>query len=101
MTYNSQRINRDPYPWVTVFGIAEGFRIAREDGRHLKHDFQPRPEFDNNPNPILAGIREGENDACSALDMLRGDAREWWNPLVVTDAHIDHARKVLERLAAL
>lgn len=55
----------------------------------------------NKPNPILTGIRDGENTLESAAAMLQEDAREWWNDLVITDEHIDHARRVLTRLANL
>lgn len=80
-----------------------GVRMTDPDGKVNGRSlaWQPRPEYARpEPNPILVGIREGDNSVEGALDMLHEDAREWWTP-VVSDAHIIHARRVLTLLAAL
>lgn len=92
-------LNHDPHP-VRIAG-----RQARSKRMLWSSDvMDPRPEFDhvqhNEPNPILVSIREGYHDIESALALLQDDAREWWTP-VVSDAHIDHAHRVLTRLANL
>lgn len=96
-------VTRDPEPW-------------REPGRHggryaekFGNDdiFDPRPEFDHPVNRILAGVRD---DMAGSTD-LNGDAKataEYWlsfsddwdkDGLTATPDEIDHARRVLTRLA--
>lgn len=97
--FNSQKINNDPMPWLDVFGHGR-----KRKQRYVNDEFAPRSEFDNNPNPILESFRSaGGVDPSGLLLWLdhvgqnRSDAGYLW----VKDVHIEHARKVLTRLAAL
>lgn len=131
--FNSQKINTDPRPFYiaeddsrrTVSEIeADGADERFPNGGILYNlaTFAPRPEFDNNPNPILVDFRrfdatracsttahsaavyldalidaDVENEATHSLDMLyetpyRPSERE---------AHEAHAAQVLQRLANL
>ncbi len=104
--FNSQKINNDPEPYIIDFGLALGMVRSSEDaGSHWdSHDtyYDPRPEYDNNPNPILVQFRETQEE-----ELPYSDTREWLyflnNPLTnswsyATEKHVIHARKVLERL---
>lgn len=99
--FNSQKVNTDPYPWrhwppyggelreIRYASQLDGFRDPQAAGPIR---FEPRPSFDNNPNPILVEFRNLTNrDAASVLRQLPS----FYTP------HIDHARKVLQRLANL
>ncbi|UOR02080.1 hypothetical protein MUN77_01730 [Leucobacter allii] len=119
--FNSQKINNDPFPWDWIGNTTgeSGGRCAAdvpEDCRHAYHGvFDPRPEFDNSPNPILVdfrrslGIQERGSVAAHARWWLRlrdiepDMTAECWSdpPIAFTDEHYAHAWKVLERLAAL
>lgn len=95
--FNSQKINNDPEPYIIDFGLALGtVRSSEDSGSHWdSHDtyYEPRPEYDNNPNPILVEFREAEapDKVTRWLDLL--DGAEEWPP-----EHINHARAVLTRL---
>lgn len=100
--FNSQKINNDPEPWKGESGFRNPCHTPWSD-LHA-----PRPEFDNNPNPILLAFRE-------AVDTGGGNTlhvASWWDregvnafvalsPSYIAPSQIAHARKVLERLAAL
>lgn len=95
--FNSQKINSDPVPYIIDFGLALGTVRSSEDaGSHWdSHDtyYDPRPEYDNNPNPILVEFREAEapGKIYRWLDLLDG-ATEW------SQEYVNHSRKVLTRL---
>ncbi len=64
--------------------------------------FDPRPEYDhtqhNEPNPILVDARlDDEFNPSHILAHLLGYAEA----MDASSAHIDHARRVLERLIAM
>ena len=103
--YTSQHQNHDPYPFQTRWN--DGGRKGRyahdvsewtEGMGTCQHE--PRPEFDNTPNPLLVAYREIHD----------GDMRGWGAWLFLAselsveklddDAHYQHARKVLRKLAA-
>lgn len=92
--FNSRKINNDHEPYVGWSGkrYNEETRTfaSLEDG---PVGVDPRPEYDNNPNPILVEFREAEapGKIYRWLDLLDG-ATEW------SQEHIDHATKVLTRL---
>lgn len=93
--FNSQRINNDPFPWVAG---GSGYRWPHPAPGVGRWDF--RPEYDNNPNPILVSFREDTNPhAESWFESLDNNYRDvTFGPQDWTEKHIDHARKVLERL---
>ena len=105
MIFNSQRINNDPQPWQGA-DLSRKSRYSRFAPAH-----RPRPEYDNNPNPILLDFRAN-----------KGSAMEWWGMLAgfhpgsavrkfiaeipdefgeVTQEHLTHAALVLYRLRRL
>lgn len=126
--FNSQKISKDPKPYKV---IESGHRF--ESGRYWADSnsagnfttYAPRPEYDNNPNPILVAFRE----YCAGADSrsIRWAAGVW--ALEIEYPHGDeqrgtvagilddiaavprrksyveaterHARRVLARLAAL
>ena len=110
MMFASRKINRDPMRWY----------CEECDMRHAELDFcehdviehDPRPEFDNNPNPVLVAFRErweasggsiGLADASRlrrlSVHFLTRINGEFYTQRGVSRAHIDHARRVLQRLA--
>jgi hypothetical protein len=96
--YTSGKVSHDPLPWACAHGkrADEPWKLDREDRR-----YDPRPEFDNH-NPILVAFRK-YNTANPELDTAEG----WlWgienghnDP--ATPEQIDHARRVLTKLAAI
>lgn len=101
--------NDDPYPWIHTHAgescLDTGGRFAFNNG--IGNEYAPRPEFclpNNNPtNPILSGFR-AERQKCRTRDeqcdllfgwisWLRNPYWEW------SPEHIEHARRVLTRLA--
>lgn len=108
-------LNRDPAPFRIWTGPWAGTRAAQAVPGMTELD--PRPEFGhvqhNQPNPILVAFRNRAEDV--TLDYwawaLEAEAAfgGWssWNHsdhpahslTIATDAQIDHARRVLERLA--
>ena len=114
--YNSQKRNNDPMPWHEW---ETGTRYSGEEVRAKNARgetwyglaLDPRPEFDNNPNPLLVEVRKCEQATgdqwgrSMMLDALTSDTRA---PEIFREAvresrpeHIAHARKVRARLAAL
>ena len=64
------------------------------------------PKFDNNPNPLLEAFRADCNEvelsaARNACGWLGGDQMEFFEEAGWPQEHVDHARKVLQRLARL
>ena len=109
--FASRKINTDPLPWR----CNEHDDSCRDPQRSIAcHTFSPRPEYGNEPNPVLVAFRELDRvRACSttghnaaqelqhmAWDAER-DAFTYWNdlPEIPTYAQMTLARKVLERLA--
>lgn len=103
--FNSQRINNDPFPYVS----SSGSRHANPGwmGSEYFSNRQERKEYDNNPNPLLEYFRDamgsGEYEAVALAEVWVGlidSGYDWQDEdgVRVTPAHIDHARKVLERL---
>lgn len=97
MTFNSQKINTDPRPWVDSRGLHWTRETAPGSGEVRK--LMARPQFDNNPNPILVGLRRAIERGIS-VDTIRFafascDANP---PHHITRDHIEHARRVLMRL---
>jgi hypothetical protein len=90
-------LNHDPKPYTD------------ESGRHatgyFSRDCRPHPEFDhvqhNEPNPILVSFRANDQhpDAQRWADSLRQPSLSSWHN--ASPDHIEHARRVLERLAYL
>lgn len=131
--FHSQKINTDPRPYYiaeddsrrTVVEIeADGGDERFPNGGLLYNlaKFDPRPEFDNNPNPILIDFRrfiagrgetassrsaavylaalvdpDVENEATHSLDRLYEEPYRYSE----RQAQEAHARKVLQRLARL
>jgi len=120
MIFNSQRTNNDPYPfiwsghskWNQMRADTDMFRKgAPAYHPTMDYRYRPRPEYDNNPNPILLDFRAN-----------KGSATEWWGMLAgfnpgsavrkfiaeipeefgeVTQEHRAHAALVLYRLRRL
>lgn len=100
--FNSRKINNDPFPYVSESGT----RHANPGwmGSEYFSNRRERPEYDNNPNPILEAFRE-DIYAVGTVQEARNCLRYWdlylkfvkkdWTFRVV---HINHARKVLTRL---
>ena len=123
--FSSQKISRDPWPYVWA-GHSERDQMRADTHMFRKgapsyhptmpYQYRPRPEFDNNPNPVLELFREGRSGGPlheDARDYLRAMSEDQWayasdqanvevNTMAVergaTDAHYAHARKVLQRL---
>lgn len=115
MIFNSQKINTDPEPFLS---ISDGKRITRAKylsgspaARKAGWMLAPRHKYDNNPNPVLLSFRADAEesvgtDAGEFIETVSTLATHWLNSDGVGDgyatpAHIDHARKVLTRLASL
>lgn len=103
--FNSQKINTDPQPYVIAVGIGAGMRVDEGAtlGWHDQYDYVPRPEYDNNLNPILlefrSALEHGVSDASlralfNQIDMHLAE----WRRMGADEAQLDHARKVLTRL---
>lgn len=113
-------LNRDPVPYRIWTGPWFGTRTSRPIPGMTEHD--PRPEFDhvqhNAPNPVLVAFRDDKNSGPVGyvVDGRRPSRLEHWlmqiAPLDRTAvaigtgtqpsvAQIDHARRVLTRLANL
>lgn len=99
--YNSRKVNRDPYPYTT--NGEWGGKPLRSDKPYFQGSHDPRPEFDNNPNPLLTAFRwvQGENpeDTENPIEWLESVLAHDWVESELDADHIDHARKVLGRLA--
>lgn len=97
-------LNRDPEPWVIDMGIVLG--TIRSEVEWTGDEFadsyrNPRPEYDavqhNEPNLLLGVARRAHEDGhlSDFIEGFLGDGAMTGHPM------IDHARKVLSRLAAL
>lgn len=112
--FNSQKINTDPAPWRCVVDQSRADDPWAAGATPGGYSYEPRPKFDNTPNPVLVAFREFDAArACSTtghsatLELQRmawdaeRDAYAYWHdlPEIPTHAQMTHARKVLERLA--
>jgi hypothetical protein len=99
--YTSGKTHHDPLPHIDAHGrrFEEAYTAPYRDCRQCTTTYDPRPEFDNH-NPILSTIRECATiEPASWLDtpLIRGEL-----PMAAYRVeHIDHARRVLSKLAAL
>lgn len=121
--FNSQKINTDPTPLYSVLmrsarngstsewamrSISKDTAIETAIGVYPGHEVHSvgviynRPEYDNNPNPLLENFRLIDDGRKEFADWVRdiGQNPEKWAALYAP-AHIDHARKVLKRLTRL
>lgn len=113
--FNSQKINNDPKPWRFVHSNGSETRVRDASGyEELGWEYDPRVEYDNQPNPILVEFRYHAHQDWTG----RGTAwlaRHWtsseymWQEMCLSDDSLsdeplgtpeqeDHARKVLTRL---
>lgn len=94
---------RDPEPWI---------HPVYENRYPEQHSFWvgktwwfPRPKFNTPMNPILAALRAnvgaGSDLAGQVRVFLNTSKLDWSVMLGANDAQMEHARKVLARLAAL
>lgn len=83
--FNSQKINNDPFPYVSESGT----RHANPGWLNSEYfsNRRERPEYDNNPNPILVKLRENSLGWETIEEIAKGNL-----------GHIDHAKRVLEKL---
>lgn len=110
-------VTRDPRPWDASRSRPSSLGQIREWRRFASHaeaerwgqvvEFDPRPEFAHPVNRILVALRKWEIPAELAIQTLNGyslaydhidDWCDEWEFLVTPD-EIDHARRVLTRLA--
>lgn len=109
--FNSQRINNDPFPYVTYANHhrtdkrSAEWDIQSDGGVEYVRVYEPRPEYDNDPNPILLILRENiaRSQAGWAFEVNRmllwvEIAQEMAESRVFSREEEEHARKVLERL---
>lgn len=102
--FASRRVNVDPFPYVGEHGSRHAYPGTLNQKRL---EFDPRPEFDNVVNPILADYRTD----CEHTTWGRRNPLDWMNeaanpdtwPGVVfpfSDDAVKHARRVLQKLVA-
>lgn len=91
--FASRAINTDPFPYVGEHGSRHAY-AGTLNQKPLT--FSPRPEYDNNPNLVLVTFRYND-DTRDPVEWLAYSEGAFIGPL----AHLEHARKVLTRLAAL
>lgn len=85
------KANHDPHPWKRY-----NVRLRRKPYRDGLPGvrYAPRPEFDVPDNPILAAYRK-------SMPLDPANALGWLAYVVAPAEQIEHARKVLTKLAAL
>lgn len=107
--YTSGKTHSDTLPWKWIGNTSGAFSgrcsaDVPQDAQHAYHgEYDPRPEYDNH-NPILVAMRQELDCYASAVDAAadwlhsieRGDHDE-----TISDDKLDHARRVLSKLAAL
>lgn len=103
--FNSRKISNDPTPWVNP---KSGGRYAPGTVGQFYGDFEysPRPEFDNNPNPILLAFREAvKADPDAAREPYEWLLTAWLEVHAGTELwsvpHYLHAEHVLRLLEAV
>lgn len=103
--FNSQKINNDPFPYVSESGTRHANPGWLNSGYFSNR--RERPEYDNNPNPILISFREqsdwgninqtGKYEECAEWLWWLGDPTHSVYKFQRLE-HIDHAKRVLEKL---
>lgn len=104
--FNSQKINNDPKPYVTYANHHRTdvrsweWDIQSEGGVEYVRVYDPRPEYDNNPNPILESARvakrQGYLDEFANSFIREAEYQATYYP--PTAEVVDHAHKVLTKL---
>ena len=102
--YTSGKATHDPRPWLHDHHVEcheNGGRMATNNG--IGNIYDPRPEYDNH-NPMLADFRSiiSSRSVFTPRD-LADFWLEHWEEVSHGEsaAHIDHAHRVLSKLAAL
>lgn len=94
--YNSQRVNNDPLPYTGPRG-----RAAINYGLGVQ-GYNPRPQYDNNPNPILEAFRtvsENPRGGLVALaERVLKNRHGIWDEKIIGRSHQEHAHRVLTKL---
>ena len=96
----------DREPWVNPEGhrVSNAERIGkiyfRSPGEAIRYEYRPRPE---RANPILIAFRKHGANLFGGIDgwLKYAMGGVYADGLPITPDHIEHARKVLTRLAAL
>jgi len=99
MIFKSKQVTRDPELWRDAIGLRHPRRMGFE-----YEWFEPRPGYDHPVNRILVAFRQGRfasldwflHEYCHDTDSWVWDGTDAENP---TPEEIDHARRVLTRLA--
>jgi hypothetical protein len=107
-------LNHDPEPWQAPWPNLRRSESRSPFNVHDRWEHKPRPEFDhaqhNEPNPILVAFREDARvqieDGMDVIDVavswIEGESLGDDGVFVGYDPDfLDHARKVLTRLARL
>lgn len=98
--YNSQRVNNDPQPYLWRSG--ERTENPSVWGNRPPHTFNPRPEYDNNPNPLLEAFRtisEHPRGGLVALaERVLKNRHGLWDEEINDPSYIEHAHRVLTKL---
>jgi hypothetical protein len=107
--YSSRVPNTDPMPWTDFYGTRYAYPFSSRPIVDLARD--ERPEFDHVPvategaNPLILEFREFSGIAemwVKALDDESFIAETGYAyQTQIDDSQVDHARRVLTRLAAL
>jgi hypothetical protein len=120
--FTSGKISNDLWPYVRTYNGADETRIDAPQASQNKARFEngfgeivitvyrPRSEFDHH-NPILVAFRDAEHAGATAQDVLddfAGYQVEYPGAQVMAEAsgdytieHVNHARRVLSKLATL
>lgn len=109
MIFKSKQVNTDPKPYRNEDSAERLTTQEAQQDRATGWEvtFDPRPEYDHPVNRILAGYREDVANSADLGHDVRATAEYWlsfsddWDKdgLTATPDEIDHARRVLERLA--
>lgn len=105
--YNSQRVNNDPKPYVVYADhrrtemrcIPWVEDITGGGSVDYCYVYEPRPKYDNNPNPILERFRSSEGRAELWAALIEAELR--FPDCCETEEHkkkLRHAHRVLTKL---
>ena len=95
--YNSQRVNNDPQPYLWRSG--ERTENPSVWGNRPPHTFNPRPEYENNPNPILEEYRSSTQVTeiwLVTIEYTLRKTQQYRTP--PQEDQLDHAHRVLTKL---
>lgn len=98
--FASRRVNVDPFPYVGEHGSRHAYPGTLNQKRL---EFDPRPEFDNVVNPVLEAFRSALGTRSDLAYLPSELAREYLETDTVRfypEEFRDHARRVLQKLAA-